>query len=31
VGRVGISDISTRLDLFRNLMHVAHDATFASP
>jgi len=30
VGRLGISDISTRLDLFRNLMHVAHDASFAS-
>ena len=25
IGRVGISDISTRLDLFRNLMHVTHD------
>jgi sugar/nucleoside kinase (ribokinase family) len=26
VGRLGVTDISTRLDLFRNLMHVSHDA-----
>ena len=26
VGRLSVSDLSARLDLFRNLMHVSHDA-----
>jgi fructose-1-phosphate kinase PfkB-like protein len=30
VGRISVSDISNRLDLFRNLMHVSHDASFAA-
>ena len=30
IGRVSISDISDRLDLFRNLMHVSHDTHVAS-
>ena len=30
VGRLTISDISARLDLFRNLMHVAHDTSLSA-
>jgi hypothetical protein len=30
VGRLSISDISARLDAFRNLMHVAHDTSLTA-